>query len=97
MYAHTKTANTWINKQWLKLFKGALKSKISHLKRFEVTGQEEVIFPSAMMKLWNSLPDELIDARIFDEFKNLLTKFINSFNFYTILKIEVCAVITIKI
>ena len=32
-----------MNKQWSKLYKGALKSKVNHSKRLEVTGQGEIL------------------------------------------------------
>ena len=38
-FFHIENSTPWTNKQWSKLFKGALKSRVNHLKRLEVKGQ----------------------------------------------------------
>ena len=52
------TTNTQTNEQWSKLFKGALKPKVNHLKRLEVTSQlGEILDQILKVKILTTVAD----------------------------------------
>ena len=57
--------------------------------RADVYNYKCSFFHLLYIKLWNSLSDELINAKTIDEFKNLFIKSIISIKLYIILNIEV--------